>query len=63
MFQYRAGFSRQARAASPRLTGTRDFDFPQPAPFLRLTDIASVFNNRLRNRKPIFRYERELGAV
>ncbi|RXV72983.1 hypothetical protein D1006_11980 [Burkholderia stabilis] len=40
--------------ALPRLTGTRDLDFPQPAHFLRLTDIASVFNNRLQNRKTIF---------
>ncbi|RQS83524.1 hypothetical protein DF048_03725 [Burkholderia seminalis] len=42
-----------------RLTVTRDFDFPQPAHFLRLTNIGSVLNNRLRNRKKRFFDTRE----
>ncbi|WP_431821565.1 hypothetical protein [Burkholderia sp. F1] len=33
---------------------TPDPDFMQPAPFLRLTDIAAVMNNQWRNRKPFF---------
>ncbi|RQR58388.1 hypothetical protein DIE07_13355 [Burkholderia sp. Bp9002] len=31
---------------------TRDPDFMQPDSFLRLTDIATVMNNRQRYRKP-----------
>ncbi|EJO51546.1 hypothetical protein BURMUCF1_0518 [Burkholderia multivorans ATCC BAA-247] len=36
-----------------RFSDTRDFDFPQPAPFLRLTDTLFLLNNRLQIPKTL----------
>ncbi|WP_198387522.1 hypothetical protein [Burkholderia ubonensis] len=52
--QENAGASRTELWRTGRFFDTRDADFMQPAPFLRLTNIAEVMNNRWRNRKPFF---------
>ncbi|WP_196222143.1 MULTISPECIES: hypothetical protein [Burkholderia cepacia complex] len=52
--QEKAGASRTEHWRTGRFFDTRDADFMQPAPFLRLTNIAEVMNNRWRNRKPFF---------
>ncbi|WP_157374684.1 hypothetical protein [Burkholderia ubonensis] len=52
--QEKASASRTELWRTGRFFDTRDADFMQPAPFLRLTNIAEVMNNRWRNRKPFF---------
>ncbi|WP_143136084.1 hypothetical protein [Burkholderia ubonensis] len=52
--QEKVSASRTELWRTGRFFDTRDADFMQPAPFLRLTNIAEVMNNRWRNRKPFF---------
>ncbi|WP_155122355.1 hypothetical protein [Burkholderia ubonensis] len=52
--QEKAGTSRTEFWRTGRFFDASGADFMQPAPFLRLTNIAEVMNNQWRNRKPFF---------